>query len=257
MTAQTSAGPQPVKLSGDLRDTPFAKIAGHLARSRATGMLEVNDAIGVNRGFFLDGAPQGAKLSRLKHPIGRILVDEGILGEDELNQALRTHNSGDKLLGQVLLDMKLLTQEQLDGVMGRQSQLNFLSLFALREGRYSFSEGLVNLTDFTAAPMVPLVTLYDGVREHSKPEVTYDLVADIAFSAVRIDADAQSLVTYLPPAEQMAVRLMQSYRFTGDLARSVPLPIKSLRSLLFALHQLQALEVAPAVNVPREERAAS
>ncbi|MBC7794701.1 MAG: hypothetical protein H7Z43_13435, partial [Clostridia bacterium] len=116
------------KNSGDLRDQPFAKLVAQLARTQATGVLEVHDPIGVSRAFFVQGVPQGARLSRLKHPIGRILVEGNVLSEDRLNEALAVHNRTDKLLGQILLEMKLLTEEQLSDVMSRQSQLNFLSL---------------------------------------------------------------------------------------------------------------------------------
>ncbi|MEZ0313136.1 MAG: DUF4388 domain-containing protein [Myxococcota bacterium] len=243
--------PHEPKLSGDLRDHPFAKLVGQLARSRATGVIEIHDPIGVSRAFFVQGAPQGARLSRLKHPIGRILVEEHVLSEDKLNEALAVHNRTDKLLGQILLEMKLLTDDQLTAVMARQSQLNFLSLFAAREGRFELLNGLVHLTDFAPAPMQPLSTIYLGVRDYARIEVTSDTIADLAFQAIVAKPELENEATQLQPAEQMAAALLRSPRHTGELARSVPLPPKALRAFVYALAQLELIEAVPATQVGR------
>ena len=241
-----------LKLSGDLRDHPFAKLVGQLARKQATGVLEVHDPIGVSRAFFVQGAPQGARLSRLKHPIGRILVEENVISEERLNEALAVHNRTDKLLGQeILLEMKFLTDDQLSGVMARQSQLNFLSLFAAREGRFEFLSGLVHLTDFAPAPMQPLATLYLGVRDYARIEVTSDAVADLTFRATEAKPQLEAEAVQLQPAEQMAAALLKTPRFTGDLARSVPLAPKALRAFVYALTQLELVEVVDPTLVPR------
>jgi hypothetical protein len=233
-----------VKNSGDLRDQPFAKLVANLARTQATGVLEVHDPIGVSRAFFVQGAPQGARLSRLKHPIGRILVEEDILSEDRLNEALAVHNRTDKLLGQILLEMKLLTEEQLSGVMARQSQLNFLSLFGTREGRFEFLSGLVHLTDFAPAPMQPLATLYLGVRDFARIEVTNETIADLAFNALKAKPELAAEASQLEPAEQMVAQLLTEPKLTGELARAVPLAPKALRALVFAFAQLDLVETA-------------
>lgn len=243
--------PNEPKLSGDLRDHPFAKLVGQLARAKATGVVEVHDPIGVSRAFFVQGAPQGARLSRLKHPIGRILVEENVLSEEKLNEALAVHNRTDKLLGQILLEMKLLTEDQLSAVMARQSQLNFLSLFATREGRFEFLSGLVHLTDFAPAPMQPLSTIYLGVRDYARQEVTSDTIADLAFSALVAKPDLEAEAQQLQPAEQMVATLLKQARQTGELARSVPLPPKALRAFVYALAQLELIEVVSAAQVAR------
>jgi hypothetical protein len=239
------------KVSGDLRELPFAVAFARLVRHSATGMLEVHDAVGTSRAFFLEGVPQGARLSRLKNPIGRILIDEQMVSEEQLDTALAVHNKTKKVLGQVLLDLELVDRGSLDRVIGIQSSLNCMALFAAQDGRLDWRDGPGHLKDSTAAPMSPLLTLYEGLKNHARESITHPLLAELAFSAVCLSAAAQPLIAELPPAEQMAGRLLEAYRFTGDLARSVPLPPRALGALLFALHELGGLEVAPAINVPR------
>ncbi|MBI5511713.1 MAG: hypothetical protein HY903_23400 [Deltaproteobacteria bacterium] len=241
----------PNQTVAELHERSFATVVAELIRTHATGAVEVHDMIGTNRAFFRSGVPQGAKLSRLKNPIGRLLVEDGTLTEAQLDQALEIHSKTDKLLGQVLLDQRLVDAETLKRTMEAQSRLNFLALFALREGQVEFLDGLVHLTDFTPAPMPPLVALYTGVRDHAGDEVTWPLLATLAFAAVTVSPLAKALTAELPAVEQMVVRLLETQRFTGDLARSVPLPPKALGALLYALHELGGLLVGPAINVPR------
>lgn len=236
-------------MSGDLRDHHFAKLVGQLARNQSTGVIEIHDPIGVSRAFFVQGSPQGARLSRLKHPIGRILVEENLLTEERLNEALAVHNKTDKLLGQILLEMKLLTDEQLNAAMARQSQLNFLSLFGLREGRFEFLSGLVHLTDFAPAPMHPLSTIYLGVRDYARIEVTSDTIADLAFHAISARPALEAEAAQLQPAEKMAAVLLKQPRQLADLARSVPLTPKALRAFVYALAQLELIDAGPAVQL--------
>jgi hypothetical protein len=239
------------EISSDLRDLSFASAVGELVRADATGVLRVYDAIGTNRAFFREGKPQGARLSRLKNPIGRILVEEGTVSEADLDRALDVHNKTEKLLGQILIELEILDEDGLNRVMHKQSRLNFLTLFGNRDGRMEFDSGLVHLTDFTPAPMSPLMTLYEGTRDYARDEVTFPLLAQLAFAAVALSESAHPLLAELPPAEQMAARLLSAYRFTGDLARSVPLAPKALAALLFALDELGGLTIGPAVSVPR------
>jgi len=240
-----------LQLTADLKELSFAAALARLSRTKATGALEILDAIGTNRAFLLNGIPQGAKLSRLKHPIGRILTTSGLLTEAQLNEALAMHNKTEKLLGQVLLELRLVSPEALRQAMETQSRQNLLTMFALTQGQMEFHEGLVYLTDFTPTPCPPLAILYEGTRDHTPAAILQPFLATLTFASVRLSEAAAPLVAELPPAEQMALQLLLQAHFTGELARAVPLPPKALGALLYALHELGGLELGPALNVAR------
>ncbi len=233
-------------LSGDLRELSFAHTLAQLARAGATGVLEVHDLIGINRAFFLDGAPQGAKLTRLKNPLGRVLVDLGIVGEHALHTALDVHNKTEQLLGQVLLEQHMVDRAALNRAMQEQSRRNLLSLFAAEEGRVEFREGVGFLVDFVAVPMSPIAALYEGVRDYAGPTLTEPLLARLAFSALRLNAGGRRLLALLPIDERAAVALLDTFQLSGELARQSPLHVSALAALLFALHELGGLEITPA-----------
>jgi hypothetical protein len=233
---------------GDLRRVPLFRVLGALCRRGVTGAVEIDDTVGLSRAFLLNGILQGARSARLKNPLGRILVLMGAITEAQLEQALEEHNRTDQLIGQVLRQQGLVSDEVLQQAVAAQSRQNLLSLFGLSEGRFQLHEGLVHLADFTPAPLDAALALYEGTREHATEAVTAPLLARLAFSAVKLAEAGRELLAPLGPAEQMALKLLHEPRLLGDLARRVPLPPRSLAAILATLDGLGLLESLPALK---------
>ena len=236
-------------LRGSMQKTPFVRSVGTLIRTKATGVLEIKDALGVNRAFFLEGVPQGANLARLKHPIGRLLVTENIIDEQTLSECLGILNRTGQLLGQILLDKKVIQQEQLLAILSKQSHLNFLSLFGSTEGKFEFHEGLVHLKDYSTAPADPLTCMYEGLRDFGSDDTLGSFSSSVAFCAVKVGSIPDTMRHELDPAEAMLARLLEDYRFSGDLARRVPLSNRCISAFLCALDELELLERSAAHHV--------
>ncbi len=232
--------------SGDLRRVALYRVVGRLCARKATGALEIVDAVGTSRAFVLSGVLQGGRSARLKNPLGRILVKAGAITDAQLERALEVHNRTDKLIGQVILELGIIDGQTLDRAIADQSRQNLLSLFGLTEGRFEFAEGLVHLADFTAAPLAASHALYEGLRDHAPEGVLWPLLSGLAFAAVQL-RDGE-LLRDLGAAEQMALRLLSEPRLLGDLARRVPLPPRALSALLGAADGLGVLEVLPAIK---------
>ncbi|MEO1172763.1 MAG: hypothetical protein AAFX94_12050 [Myxococcota bacterium] len=239
------------KLGRDLREMSFPAAIGEVIKVGATGVLELHDTLGVNRAYFVGGRPQGGRLARMKHPLGRLVVDEGLISEAELNQALGTQRENQKLLGQVLLELGYLDTGTLEALIRRQSQLNFYSLFSARDGRLVFREGTVHLTNFTPAPMPPVAGIYFGLREANRIEPVESAVAPMLTAGVQLRTDPENVSEQMPPAERFAIESMREAVFPGEIARRIPLPGNAVAFLLFALLANNALRLVPARQVPR------
>lgn len=238
------------KLGRDLREMSFPVAVARVISAQATGVLELHDTLGVNRAYFVEGAPQGGRLARMKHPLGRLIVDEGLISEGQLNQALNSQRASKQLLGQVLVEAKLVTADELAALIKKQSQLNFFTLFGAREGRLSFKEGTVHLTNFTPAPLPPAAAIYLGLRNSGTLDSVEGTVSRFLTSGLRIIENRPDVVEDMPPAEQFAIEWLAKPRFAGELARALPLPGDAITYLLFALSAVGALEVLPARAVP-------
>lgn len=238
------------KLGRDLREMSFASAVAHVIRARSTGVLEVHDTLGVNRAYFVDGAPQGGRLARMRHPLGRLIVDERLITEAQLNDALTSQRTSKQLLGQVLVTAGLISEDALDALIKKQSQLNLFSLFGAREGRLSFKEGAVHLTNFTPAPLPPAAAVYFGLRKSASIGAIDGSIARFLTSGLRIRDSREDVLDDMPPAEAFAIEWLQRPRFAGELARALPLPGEAIAFLLFALDAVGALEILPPRAVP-------
>lgn len=229
----------------------FPTAVGEVIKASATGVLELHDTLGANRAYFVNGRPQGGRLARMKHPIGRLVVDEGLISEAELNQALGTQRASQKLLGQVLLELGHLDNDTLESLIRRQSQLNFYSLFSARDGRLVFKEGTVHLTNFTPAPLPAAAGVYFGLRDAGRIDTVESALAPMLTAGVQLAEGRDDVLEDMPPAEAFAIETMREPVFPGELARRLPLSGESVTFLLFALHANDALTLLPARKVPR------
>jgi len=67
-------------------------------------------------------------VKRSEKRLGQILVDQGVISEDQLEQALDEHAESQKKIGDILIDLNLATLEQVIEAMGMQHGLQYLRL---------------------------------------------------------------------------------------------------------------------------------
>ena len=132
----------------------------------------------------------------------------------------------------------------------KQSQLNFFSLFGAREGRLSFKEGTVHLTNFAPAPLPPAAAVYYGLRYSGALVSAEGALARDLTAALRVCDGRPDVLEDMPPAEIYAIEWLSEPRFAGALARALPLPGDAVSYLLFALDAVGALEVLSPRSVP-------
>jgi len=240
------------EIPAQLGPATFAQIVGFLVKQQKTGVLQIQNDTESERLFFLKGIPQGARLSVVRFPIGKLLVDDSVLKVDDLEKAIAITVKTGQLLGQVLIEQNFVNEALLQAILRKQSQVNALSMFALKTGELAFDEGLVHLTDFTPSPLSVLRLFYLGFRDYAPADLYAPIMTLFAFAGLKLTSPTiQDALKEFEPAEIMAIKLLETYRFSGELARSVPLPGKTLAALLLALYFSGNLEAAPAVKVPR------
>lgn len=56
----------------------------------------------------------------MRKRLGEILLEDGLITEEQLKQALNRQIPGGKMLGQILKDMGFVTEEQISSALARQ-----------------------------------------------------------------------------------------------------------------------------------------
>ena len=65
---------------------------------------------------------------RKTKPLGQILIEEGLLNEEQLQRALSARSEKNQLLGRVLIDLGLVKEADLVGALAKQLGLQFVDL---------------------------------------------------------------------------------------------------------------------------------
>lgn len=152
-------------LEGTLKDFGIADIFQLIGQQQKTGQLMLKskrDAVTVS---FADGVIVRAETeSRLGHDrIGRMLVDGGLITDDQLDAALARQKRTLQLLGDILVDQGHLSKEKLREVAQLQSSETLYRLFNWKTGNYAFEQLPVE-PDSTIVPMRPESVLMEGFR---------------------------------------------------------------------------------------------
>lgn len=131
-------------LEGPLRELGIHDVFQLLDLGRETGVLTVTSEVRQNAGtvFFERGAVIHAAISTNPHLFGTVLVRAGKLGEADLVRARRVQDRGDgRRLGEILVDMGVLTQEEMEHFVRQQIVEVVFELMSWREGHFRFADG--------------------------------------------------------------------------------------------------------------------
>lgn len=127
-----------VALSGDLATISAAELFQMLALQAQSGVLHV-ESRDLELDIHLQGGLVDSVIPRRVVPnlrLGKILVAQGMVGPDHVESALRAPI---KPIGNALVTLGVLAEEQLNQALSFQSSELFYELIRQRSGRFSFS----------------------------------------------------------------------------------------------------------------------
>ncbi|MFH0812925.1 MAG: DUF4388 domain-containing protein [Pseudomonadota bacterium] len=129
-------------LKGKIDDFGIADIFQLIGQQQRTGILSIQSRNKVAEIFFVNGMISKVNplyLSPKRNPLGDCIVKAKLMSEENLQRALKKQEETLKSLEEVLLDLQLLSQEQLQTV---NEHLMFETLFDIlqwKEGDYEFT----------------------------------------------------------------------------------------------------------------------
>lgn len=204
-------------LSGELEQTPFARVLHQLAEARATGALicvHPPDDRATTEGteptkilYFRSGVPVQVRSNLVAECLGQVLTRQHKIGPAALRESLRAVRRGEGRQGQVLVEMGAIEPLELVEALAHQMRLKLFELFAWRRGTFRFAS------------------------ERHPPEELIDLelgLAEVAFEGIRAAMDSEKVLEVLEPFQDHYV-IPQARK----LVRFVPLCTeKALRSVI-------------------------
>jgi hypothetical protein len=254
----TSAGP-PVPeptAAGTLGKTPFPHLLVYLLDKQLTGTIELAAPDGEGATLLvLEGYPSKARTSKATSYLSHVLIEAGLVTEDQLAASMQRYRpGGGKLHGQVLLEMGILDPPRLLEGLRRQVIRKLEHLFDWPpETTFTYYDGFDGLSGYGAADMVtvdPLPVVWASIKQAPSWEHAHVTLSRVGSAALRLAATAQLDRLELTNDERTFIELLRPrprrlYEMTsaGTLAPSAK---QLLVYCLLITRQLEILADHPA-----------
>ncbi len=124
---------------GDLQETPYAILLLALALRERTAVLELRRTPLEKRIIFDAGSPVECRSNIATETLGRFLVAQGRISEQDCHAALNQSTSRGVPLGEILIERKLLAPTELYRVLQQNLGRKLLEPFSWKSGTWSIS----------------------------------------------------------------------------------------------------------------------
>ncbi|PLX86868.1 MAG: hypothetical protein C0618_08200 [Desulfuromonas sp.] len=151
---------------GQLSEHFLPLLLNQLYSKRATGLLTLNHHDKKKVVYFKGGYPIFARSNILAECLGQMLIREGLISKEDCEQSIEGSNRSGRLQGTVLIEMGLLSPEELHEALTRQVTEKLLSAFAWTEGTYGFAPAKSFKKTVTEIELSPAALILQGITQH-------------------------------------------------------------------------------------------
>ena len=153
-------------LTGTLKDFGIAEILQLIGQQAKSGVLHLQGKSEEIHILWADGnvvrAEHAGRKSREK--LGSLLVRAGLISEEQLALALDTQKRTLRRLGDVLVELRMVTKDDLREMTALQTTETVYKLFHWKSGTYEFEPGDVEWDPETVTPLRAESVLMEGFR---------------------------------------------------------------------------------------------
>lgn len=127
-------------MEGTLREYSFADLIQMFGYQRRTGILTLKRSEEFVTLIFHNGSIVGVEAfpHRIETMLGRVLTKQGKITDRELERALNIQKKTNEKLGKILVDIGLISKEDLSSSLSLQATKILFSLFKWRDGEFKF-----------------------------------------------------------------------------------------------------------------------
>jgi len=131
-------------IQGSLRTMSVTELLRWASSGSKTGTLEIEQGRSVKRIAFRDGEIVGCTSDEPSNLLGQYLLSRGKISEEILRSSLRAQELTGTNLGQVLVEMGVLTQHEVDRYLTAKGEEMLFGLFDFHDGVFRFEPSLAS-----------------------------------------------------------------------------------------------------------------
>ena len=235
--------------AGTLHEVPIAPLLLAQAVHRRTGVLEIRRRQVWKKVAFDHGVPVDCRSNLAHETLGRYMVIEGKLGEEDFTAALGRAASRGVPMGEELVERGLVTPDDLFRILQANLAKKLLDLFTWREGEFQ-TDGDLPASESSLKIKVPQLIL-TGVTKLA-PQEEIDMAVGplvgqrlclhpsppIPLDEIRLSQRQAQLVEAARPGRRM-----------GEIAEATGLSVDEISRLLYALMVLGL--IVPESRMPK------
>ncbi len=236
---------------GNLSEVPVAALLLAHALKQHSLVLEVRRRQVWKRIIFENGAPVDCRSNLTHETLGRYMVLEGKLSEEDFTSSLSRSAAHGVPLGEVMLEHGLVTAVDLFKILQANLAKKLLDLFTWKEGEFRWLDE-PPAPESSLKMKVPQLILTGVTRFAPQEEVDMSVAPLVGKKLVLHPSPPLPLedVRLSTRQSQIAEALRPPGKRMGELAESTQLPVDDITRVLYAFCVLGL--VAPADAVPKD-----
>jgi curved DNA-binding protein CbpA len=242
-------------VKGNLADEPLPTLLHQLFAQKATGVLHILSRAGRHDVFLRAGYPVAVTLPGSVELLGKVLLEMGIIDEATYKETLAQPPPEGQRYGDMLLEKRLVTEEQIRLALKAQVRRKLHRLFFLNDGTFELDvrEHDQGVQRQESLRIHPARAIYHGVRSAWNDERLQSALFLLEDRAIKCILSAEDVARYGvgPDDGRVAELLRKGYWTIADLIGASALPPQPVHALVYALYITDGLEVRAAAEVPR------
>ncbi|MCZ7583561.1 MAG: response regulator [Deltaproteobacteria bacterium] len=155
-----------VELEGTLDDVPFPELLHTLYVMGRPGRLEMTSDGKEKTISVMDGYPVSVRTNIDDELFGNYLVRQHVITAEQCAEAVKKMEASGRLLGTVLIEMDLLSPQQVVNYLRMQVRDKLFEIFSWPSGTYRFIEDRSVTGDLQNVEMSVANIINEGVRRH-------------------------------------------------------------------------------------------
>ncbi len=125
-------------LKGNLKTMAIADILQWLSLGNKTGTLTIINQNIIKKIYFRDGKIISASSNDKREYLGAYLINNGLIDEESLKEALETHKEKKEILGRYLVRKGIIEEETMINILKTKVEETIYSLFLWDNGEFQF-----------------------------------------------------------------------------------------------------------------------
>jgi hypothetical protein len=235
---------------GSLQEIPFSPLLCALAMHKKTTVLEIRRRQVWKKIVLEEGVPVDCRSNLVHETLGRYMVLEGKLSEEDFTASLGRSASRGVPLGEILLETGMVNAVELFKILQQNLAKKLLDMFTWRDGEFRIVEDELR-NEMSLKVKVPQLILTGVSKLVPQDEVDMSVAPLVGKRLALHPAPHFPLEDIrLSPRQTQLAEAIRPGRRMGELAETTGLSVDEITRLLYALSILGV--VAPADTLPKD-----